>query len=277
MAVLDVVDFPGYEVSDLGLVWTRKRNSHRQLAQYIDDDGYARVELWRDGKRKMQFVHRLVLTAFVGPCPPGMETRHKDGNPRNNAIENIRWDTPKANQADRLLHGTDSRGESHGAAKLTEAEVFAISEAFQNGEPPEIIALRFGVSEGTITGIESRNTWRHLPLPPKRVKCRTFEHNGVVKTLTELAAEAGISRGVLYARLQSGWDFATAIAEPQCEEQSLTFRGRTQTMAEWARELNLSYLAIYCRINKGWEVERALTTPIRPKAKAKLREPARAS
>ena len=55
--------------------------------------GRLYVSLHKNGKRNNLYVHRLVLITFVGPCPEGMECCHKDDNPLNNRLENLRWDT----------------------------------------------------------------------------------------------------------------------------------------------------------------------------------------
>jgi len=36
-------------------------------------------------------VGRLVLAAFVGPCPAGHRAAHLDGNPLNNRLANLAW------------------------------------------------------------------------------------------------------------------------------------------------------------------------------------------
>lgn len=66
--------------------------------------GYAQISVYADGRRTKYLVHRLVLTAFVGPCPDGMEGCHNDGDQANNSLANLRWDTPDANGADRVNH-----------------------------------------------------------------------------------------------------------------------------------------------------------------------------
>lgn len=50
-------------------------------------------------------IHSLVLEAFVGPRPDGMEGCHNDGDPANNHLANLRWDTRAANNQDTLRHG----------------------------------------------------------------------------------------------------------------------------------------------------------------------------
>lgn len=58
-------------------------------------------------KRRQHFVHNLVLLAFVGPRPDDKpETRHLDGDPTNNRLENLRYGTSKENADDQRAHGT---------------------------------------------------------------------------------------------------------------------------------------------------------------------------
>jgi hypothetical protein len=53
-------------------------------------------------------VHQLVLEAFVGPRPRGMESCHNNGNQTDNRLVNLRWDTKSENNLDRVRHGTHS-------------------------------------------------------------------------------------------------------------------------------------------------------------------------
>lgn len=72
-----------------------------ELKQATDKDGYKVVGLSRDGKAKSFRVHRLMLDAFIGPCPEGKESCHFNDIPDDNRIENLRWDYPKMNVEDR--------------------------------------------------------------------------------------------------------------------------------------------------------------------------------
>ena len=73
----------------------------------LDPKGYYRVRFARDGKMINASVHRVVLEAFVGPCPEGHEACHNNGNPSDNRLENLRWDTKSANALDRVRDGRD--------------------------------------------------------------------------------------------------------------------------------------------------------------------------
>lgn len=58
---------------------------------------YMRVGLWRDGAVKREFVHRLVMLTFAGPCPKGNVVCHRDGNSFDNRLDNLKYDTQAAN------------------------------------------------------------------------------------------------------------------------------------------------------------------------------------
>lgn len=80
----DIDGFPGYRVGDDGTVWScwkrggfpAMTGAWRQLKTKQQKGGYLSVGLKRDGKYHWLLVHRLVLMAFVGPCPEGSECRH---------------------------------------------------------------------------------------------------------------------------------------------------------------------------------------------------------
>lgn len=92
-----------YQVSNTGKV--KSLRSGKILKTDSGEWGHQRVNLGR--RERGLRVHRLVLEAFVGPCPPGMECCHNNGDPSDNRVENLRWDTKKANVADRRKHGND--------------------------------------------------------------------------------------------------------------------------------------------------------------------------
>lgn len=71
--------------------------------------GYLRISLQTpDGIKVTHLAHRLVMLAFVGPCPAGMEVRHMDGDPTNNQLSNLRYGTSKDNANDKKVHGRNA-------------------------------------------------------------------------------------------------------------------------------------------------------------------------
>lgn len=102
-----VVGYEGrYLVSDAGQVWIVRKQ--RELGTEVSDSGHLTVQLWRGGRKRRVQVHCLVLEAFVGPRPDGLECCHWDGDAFNNHVSNLRWDTRSANARDALRHGTHS-------------------------------------------------------------------------------------------------------------------------------------------------------------------------
>lgn len=61
---------------------------------------------------KTYMVHWAVLTAFVGERPPGFVACHGEGGVADNSLTNLRWDTIKENNRDKIRHGND-----HNSAK----------------------------------------------------------------------------------------------------------------------------------------------------------------
>lgn len=101
-----------YEVSDQGRARSLPRidaAGSRRKARYLkgssNPDGHILIALCRDRGRKFALLHRLVLEAFVGPCPDGMQGCHWDDDPTNNRLSNLRWDTPRANSLDNVRNG----------------------------------------------------------------------------------------------------------------------------------------------------------------------------
>lgn len=106
-----------YEVSDQGRVRSLDRIYVRASGQTVHNKGkvlspakyhcgHLHVNLRAAPRKEKWRVHKLVLMAFVGPCPEGMEVCHNNGNPADNRLENLRYDTHSANLLDRNEHGT---------------------------------------------------------------------------------------------------------------------------------------------------------------------------
>lgn len=100
-----VVGFSGYMVSDEGRVYSHWSQSY--LRPGIASNGYPTVVLGRGNSRT---VHSLVAEAFLGPCPAGMEVRHRDGVRTNPRRSNLRYGTRGDNVRDAIEHGTRDAG-----------------------------------------------------------------------------------------------------------------------------------------------------------------------
>ena len=156
---LAVVGYEGlYEVSSDG----RIRNARTgRLKVYTYDKQKRRpfVGLWRNNKIRTIDPHKAVLEAFIGPRPKGMEACHNNGDPFDNKVANLRWDTTRNNQLDRIKHGTSNRGERCAAVKLTETQVRAIRA---DTRLQREIAAEYGVRANTISRIKCGRRWAHI-------------------------------------------------------------------------------------------------------------------
>lgn len=147
-----------YEVSTLGSVRSLTRRASesgqarngRILKPMANLRGYMVVGLWKAGTRTPYLVHRLVLLTFIGACPEGQQGCHGDGNPGNNRLDNLRWDSLAANQADRRGHGTAFTRANHPCAKLRPEDVDRAAAMREAGGTHAKIAAVLGVSRRAI-------------------------------------------------------------------------------------------------------------------------------
>lgn len=230
---LPVVGWEGrYEVSDLGRV---RSLPHRTatgvrggglVRQVINQRGYCAVELKRShegrSERATKQVHRLVLEAFVGPCPPGFEPCHGVNGKLDNRLSELRWDTPGANNgADKVRDGKSNRGERSATARLTAGIVAECKRRYAAGESQHALAAEFGVVPSAVSNAIRGVTWTHIAsdtdeVRPAHVGDTAGERN--TKAKLTWAAVAEIRRryaagGVTYRALAAeyGVDF-TIIA-----------------------------------------------------------------
>lgn len=85
-----------YLISTWGRVYSF--NSNKFLIGEINEKGYCRVTLSKNGKHKHYKVHRLVAEAFIPNPYNKPQVNHKDGNKLNNSIANLEWVTNQENQ-----------------------------------------------------------------------------------------------------------------------------------------------------------------------------------
>jgi hypothetical protein len=169
-----IAGFPGYRVGDDGSIWSlymRAYEKGRVGARWIIGTVWRRmryrecVTLCRDGEKHVRSVYRLILEAFIGPCPEGMEACHFDDDHSNNRLSNLRWDTPKANKADAFrnerLH--IPRGQGHHASKFSDDQIRAMRVAYASGGMTQRqIAEQHGIDQAQVSRIVRRLAWSHV-------------------------------------------------------------------------------------------------------------------
>lgn len=117
----DIKDYEdSYEVSNYGRIRSKDkvvkckgdktRNVKGKLRKtYPNKNGYITVVLSRFNQLKTFTVHQLVAQAFIPDFIKGTEINHKDGDPSNNAIDNLEESNPSHNQFHAWAIGLNSR------------------------------------------------------------------------------------------------------------------------------------------------------------------------
>lgn len=143
----DILGYEGlYQVSTSGNIKSL-RNKGMILKPHEDKGGYLTVCLYWKCKYKCYKVHRLVATAFIENPENKRTVNHKDGNKKNNSVENLEWATHSEN----IIHA-----HATGLRTVTEAQRRAASE---NGKKTCVLnrpkKAVFCIKDGTKTTFAS--------------------------------------------------------------------------------------------------------------------------
>ena len=166
-------DIPGYEgryqASDKGRIkvlpyklsrsdGTIAYRKEKILKAYTNKakGGYLQVAIgsMRDGTRITKYVHSLVAETFLGERPAGYVVCHKNGDPADNRIENLRYDTVQHNTWDTYLL---DRGSSQ---KISASDVQSIRNRVGTGESKFEIAKEYGVGFNAIWKIAKGKSFK---------------------------------------------------------------------------------------------------------------------
>lgn len=123
-------EIPGYEglyaVSDDGVVWSLRTTQSRRrgpLKPQPNTGGYLRVNLFKDGKMKHEYIHRLVARTFLPNSEGFTVVNHKDANPTNNRVENLEWCDQKFNIGESRRMGHQAKDMPVIATSLSTGEI----------------------------------------------------------------------------------------------------------------------------------------------------------
>ena len=101
-----------YQVNSQGDVRSLDRHDSRgrlwkgqSIAQQFDKDGYKFCKIQKSGKQYTCKIHALVMAAFIGPRPEGLDIDHEDRDRANNNLSNLSYQTRRQNTS-RTTGGT---------------------------------------------------------------------------------------------------------------------------------------------------------------------------
>ena len=171
-----------YEVSDLGRIkrvaahrttrWVvgriAKGTSHRQ--------GYVSAVLTLRGRAQTTFVHRLVMAAFVGPCPAGHSVNHINGVKTDNRLANLEYLTPSGQMHHAVRTGLVVRptGADHPNCVWPDEDVADWRRRYMRGESTGEIAAAVGASKtGVHEAVSGRKRRAVTDVPPVLMRPQT--------------------------------------------------------------------------------------------------------
>ena len=84
-----IKEAPNYLISNKGIVYSVKTN--KIIKPHINEDGYARISLYSNGKKFNRYIHRLIGEAFLEKQNKNEVIDHIGFNRLNNDKNNLRW------------------------------------------------------------------------------------------------------------------------------------------------------------------------------------------
>lgn len=155
-------DVPGhegkYQASNNGGI--RNIKTGRTLVGGAIPTGHRHIGMWINGKRVNIYIHQLVMLAFVGKPPDGMEINHKNGKPSDNRLDNLEYVTHRQN----IQHSFDVLGRK-GVRKsaLNDDNVREIRCIYAKGNTTlKKLAEKFNVHITSIHAIVHRSSWKYV-------------------------------------------------------------------------------------------------------------------
>ncbi len=90
---VDIKNFPEYRINKYGDIWSVKYQNYLKGSY----NPYHSVVLVKNGKYKNKYIHRLIAENFIPNPENKPQINHKDGDKKNNSIDNLEWCTSKEN------------------------------------------------------------------------------------------------------------------------------------------------------------------------------------
>tara|TARA_R110000782_G_scaffold256125_1_gene345015 strand:- start:863 stop:1375 length:513 start_codon:yes stop_codon:yes gene_type:complete len=166
----EIPEYPNYLITKNGTIFSRnfKRSGFpKEIKHYIHRQGYHRVELCNESKRRKFLVHRLVMLTFKGE-PNGLQVNHKNGIKSDNRLSNLEYCTASYNVKHSFKLGLSIplKGENNPTSILTKNQVIDIKKYLKCTVKYygmlTVLSKKYGVSIQVINHIEKGNTWNHI-------------------------------------------------------------------------------------------------------------------
>lgn len=149
----------GYYVTSEGRVFRHEK----ELKRNKQSAGYVTVSIYyKDGTRKLRFVHRLVAEAFIQNPENKPYVNHKNLVKSDNRVENLEWVTPKENNQHAHDNGAFRLSGQHHHAIFSDDLIHAVCRMLQEGRRTIDIVRKLCVPKYLVDDIKTRRIWRHI-------------------------------------------------------------------------------------------------------------------
>lgn len=162
-----------YHISDLGRVKRVARAMGAQVGkilrqQFNKRNGYYQIVLTKRSVQDTYYVHRLAAQSFIRKMDDGEDVNHKDGNKKNNRLENLEITSRSKNIIHSLELGLSVSGERSPLSKLKADQVRMIRKIIDSnaisrgGVTRQDLASYYGVCFEIVSRIGNRRGWKYL-------------------------------------------------------------------------------------------------------------------
>lgn len=165
----DIDGYDGmYQVSSDGRV--RKVSTGKIGKIIIDNRGYSKKAITKDGKTTQYSIHRLVAKAFIPNPENKPEVNHINGNKLDNRIENLEWVTRSENMKHAHESGLQTYSgyiqlkQREAVGKFTSEDIEEVFDMKKKGMSNRKIAEHFNVAHSTIGAIINRESYKSIEL-----------------------------------------------------------------------------------------------------------------
>jgi transposase len=190
-----------YEISENGdvkrIAQTNNQYGFGHILKHNIINGYAHVQLHKQGKVKCMRVHRLVAMSFLINDENKPHVNHIDGNKLNNHVSNLEWCTPSENE----IHKHKVLNKTYRKYILTTQQIEKIVKLREEGKRLHELSYMFKVPIDTIhktlskmdmkTGYKGMFNGRSKLTDVQRKQIVDLYHNGI--KYLEIANKYGVS------------------------------------------------------------------------------------
>lgn len=173
--IADIKGFEGlYGITNDGRVFSYPKKTISTNGRWLKlsfDGRYKQVCLFKNGKKHMMLVHRLVAQAYCNNDCDKPHVNHIDGNKENNHASNLEWVTESENMQHAVNNGLLRVSEKQKDAarkiglksrKFTDDQIRKIRKLAEMTFRHADIAEWFGVDRSAIGYIVNRKTYAEV-------------------------------------------------------------------------------------------------------------------